>query len=105
MPGHRLPIRARAPRMARAVTMVLMMAIGPSGCHSDPPSPPVAERAEVYCDSCRKKVARQDTETRIGLEGTDVYICRACVAAAAQGKAATAPPVRVRSKSSSRGRS
>jgi hypothetical protein len=104
MLDHRLPIRAGARRTARTMTMVLTMALGPSGCHSDPPPPPVAERAEVYCDSCRKKVARQDTETRIGLEGTDVYICRACVAAAAQGKAATAPPVRVRSKTSSRGR-
>jgi hypothetical protein len=95
-------IRRRPHRMARAMTMVLTMALVPSGCHSDPTPSPIPERTEVYCDKCRQKVARQDTETRIGLDSTDVYVCRKCVAAAAQGKAVTAPPVRARSKTSSR---
>jgi hypothetical protein len=103
--GRRSWLRARAPRMARTTTLVLTMVLGASGCHSDPPPSSVDERAEVYCDSCRKKVARQDTESRVGLEGTDVYICRKCVSTAAQGKAATAPPVRVRSQTKSRGKS
>jgi hypothetical protein len=97
MYGRRSSIRVKVLRMAG----LLALALGPSGCKSDPPPSTAAERTEVYCNSCRKKVAREDTETRISPEGTDAFICHACIAHPPQGKPA-ARSARDRSASPSR---
>jgi hypothetical protein len=99
MYGRRSPIRALVLRTAG----VLAMALGSSGCRSEAPPPAAVETAEVYCDRCREKVARQDAEARISPEGMDVYVCRACVADPRRGKSA-ARPARGRSPNPPRGR-
>ena len=87
MYARRSPIHALVLRTAG----LLAMASGASGCKSDPPPPPAVEPAEVYCDSCRQKVARKDTDSRISPEGMDVYVCRACIADPRRGQSAARP--------------
>jgi hypothetical protein len=82
-----------------ACGLILGIGIGLGGC--TPPAPPAAseEPAELRCDDCGKVGARQDTEPRVSLDGTDVYTCRSCLAKARPGRAR--PPARTPGKTSS----
>jgi hypothetical protein len=97
---RRSPIHALALRTAG----LLALTLAAPGCQSDPPPPLTVESAEVYCDSCRQKVARKDTDSRISPEGMDIYVCRACIADPRRGQAAARParggsPIPTRGKS------
>jgi hypothetical protein len=90
---------SRAGCKLAACGLILVIGIGLDGC--TPPAPPAASEQpeEVRCDVCGKVVARQDTEPRVSLDGTDVYTCRSCLAKARPGRAR--PPARTPGKTSS----
>jgi hypothetical protein len=97
----RIPIPAQTVLAACA----LALALGPAGCTSSAPpaAAPAAESAEVHCDACGRRVARQSAQPRISPEGLDVYVCQQCVARVRQGKPLSSPSARVPGKRSSRG--
>src|SRR5271156_6863182 len=84
----------RVPARRSQIVFAPVLAIGLSGCTSEPapPSASPAESAEVYCGTCAKKVSRQSAESQISPEGLDVYLCKSCLARPSPGKPRSSPP-------------
>jgi hypothetical protein len=95
----------RVPLRNFATVCVLDLAISAFGCtsRSDRPLPSAVESAEVHCDACGKKVARQSAESHISPEGLDVYVCKSCLSRPAQGKSRSSPPARTSTRPFSKG--